>query len=97
MVLHLPDAPVASVLVCPSILTDLVSNYQRETRLSRALAADGIAVARFHYRGTGHSEGDPLAATFETMVRDAADALAHLAAHATTDSVGFVGSRWPPE
>lgn len=91
---HMPAAPRASVLICSSILTDIVSNYHLETRLSRVLADADVAVGRFHYRGNGHSEGDPLAATFDSMVDDARHVMTELSQQGAPEPWGFVGSRF---
>jgi alpha/beta superfamily hydrolase len=92
---HLPRGePTSCVVVCSPLIADFRKNYRREVQLGRALAADGIAVQRFHYRGTaGHGDGDPTAVTFETLTRDASDAAARVT-EVTGASVGaFVGTR----
>jgi hypothetical protein len=67
--------PLASasgvVVVCSSILNDLTLNYRREVVLARALAVAGITTVRFHYLGTGHSDGSGEHVGFEGMVEDA--------------------------
>ena len=56
-VTHIPDAGAhTGVVVCCSILVEHLTNYRHEVLLARSLAAKGIAVQRFHYRGTGHSQ-----------------------------------------
>lgn len=92
---HLPRGePTSCVVVCSPLIADFRKNYRREVSLGRALAADGIAVQRFHYRGTaGHSDGDPTAVTFETLTRDATEA-AERATEVTGAPVrAFVGTR----
>ncbi len=56
--------------------------------------ADGFAVERFHYRGTGNSDREGSDLTFGTMREDAVACLEHvLAESGATD--GFVlGTRW---
>jgi len=94
-VVHKPRVQSAGVvLICSSLFTDTVQNYRRETELSRLLAANGLTVGRFHYRGMGHSEGDPLDATFSTMVTDAVCMIEHLGEGGRTRIVGLVGARW---
>ena len=94
-VVHAPTAdPVGAVLVCPSLFTDTIFNYRREVEVSRILAAEGLIVGRFHFRGTGHSEGDPLATTFPTMVSDALRMAEHLDDLDGGARLGVLGSRW---
>ncbi len=57
---HLPTSAASGVLVCSSIQAEFAKNYRREVLLARALARQGRAVGRFHYRGTGNSDGDSL-------------------------------------
>jgi alpha/beta superfamily hydrolase len=92
---HLPRGePTSCVVVCSPLIADFRKNYRREVLLGRALAADGIAVQRFHYRGTaGHSDGDPTAVTFETLTRDASDAAARVTEVTGAPLRAFVGTR----
>jgi pimeloyl-ACP methyl ester carboxylesterase len=53
-----------------------------------------VAVHRFHYRGSGHSDGDTSRATVETMLEDAERAAAMLRSRAGTEHVAFLGTRW---
>jgi hypothetical protein len=92
--LHLPsDAPRAGVLICPPLAGEFEKNYRRETMLAGALATRGIAVQRFHYRGTGHSDGEAVAITFDSLVEDALTAAHFLRARASVELVGVVGTR----
>src|SRR5207253_10522741 len=84
----------AGVVICSSICNDFLHNYRREVELARELAANGIAVARFHYRGLGNSDGDEAAVTFDSMVDDAREATAHLRALTGVSKVSFLGSRF---
>lgn len=94
-VVHTPRIqPVGVVLICSSLFTDTLLNYRRETELSRRLAEKGLAVGRFHYRGTGHSEGNPLEVTYSTMLADALTMMQHLGEVERTATPGFVGTRW---
>lgn len=82
--LHLPlgQRPAGRVLMCSSLYEDLQMHYRRDVLVARDLAQKGIAVVRFHYRGTGNSaslsSGSPV---MSTMVADAMTALAVLADH----------------
>jgi hypothetical protein len=90
--LHEPATPArAAIVVCPSILADQVVNYRREVLLARALASLGVAAVRFHYGGTGTSQGEPAAITFETLVEDARTAAA--LATSIGGRVAFLGTR----
>ncbi len=91
---HLPSAPArAGFIICPPILMDLVKNYRQEVLLARFLAAKGIAVQRFHYRGTGHSEGDDSEVSTETMVEDTL-AMAERLRGQQGVPLAFLGTRW---
>jgi alpha-beta hydrolase superfamily lysophospholipase len=91
-VLHRPlDSPVAAVVLCPSLYADAIHNYRREVELARALAARGIAVQRFQYRGTGQSDGNDLDITYERLCDDSQEVLAHAAAA----TGGNVNLGWP--
>lgn len=89
---HLPPGPAAAGLViCPPAFAEFEKNYRREVPLARRLAARGIAVQRFHYRGTGHSDdADP---TFDTMREDALQAARALVDRAGVEVVAFMGTR----
>jgi len=62
--------------------------------LARDLAVNGFAVQRFHYRGSGHSDGEWCDATFETMRDDAIVAAEWLKAATGVSDIAFVGTRW---
>lgn len=84
----------AGVLICGSLLATRVKSYRTEVGLARALAARGVVVQRFDYRGFGHSQGDRLDATFESMTEDALAARALLGETYDGPSLGFAGIRW---
>lgn len=86
--------PVAAVVVCPTLLAESVRNYRREVLLARKLAARGFVVQRFHYQGTGNSDGDPADATIGTMLSNALAARERLIAMTGVDRVVFMGTRW---
>ncbi|MGQ0570528.1 MAG: serine aminopeptidase domain-containing protein [Armatimonadota bacterium] len=92
---HLPGGPaLAGVVICPSILVEHLTNYRHEVLLARALAARGVAVQRFHYRGTGHSSGEERETSLDSMVKDTCIALERLRERAGIKRVAFVGTRW---
>jgi pimeloyl-ACP methyl ester carboxylesterase len=84
----------AAVVVCPSVHVELQENYRQEVLLARAFAANGLAVLRFHYRGTGHSDGDDEAATLDSMIDDAASAADRVMQATAAGRVAFLGTRW---
>ncbi len=57
--LYCPDrAPVAALLVCDPLFEERKSAQRVLVEAARALAAAGVAVLRFDYRGCGDSSGD---------------------------------------
>lgn len=93
--IHLPQGEIrAGVLICSPFQSEFLANYRREVRLARTLAARGLAVGRFHYRGTGHSDGEGSEVTFATMRADAEEAVTWLRHRADTPVLAFVGTRW---
>ena len=86
------DRPVG-VVVCSSVGPDAAASYGAEGRLGRALARAGVTVQRFHYRGTGASDGATDELSFTTMVADARAALDRLRTCVAPAVVGVVGVR----
>lgn len=86
--------PRAAVLICPALHAEFTRSYRRDVLLARRLARDGFAVERFHYRGTGNSDGDSDGITVSTMRRDAAACLRHLEAWSGIDAPIVMGTRW---
>jgi pimeloyl-ACP methyl ester carboxylesterase len=82
------------LVVCCPILVEFMTNYRHEVLLARTLAANGVAVQRFHYRGAGHSGGDESEASLETMVEDALLASRWLQERTGVGRVAFLGTRW---
>lgn len=90
---HMPvDGAWAGVLVCSPLPYEVGAAHLPDARLARLLARSGVAVQRFHYRGTGHSDGDPAAVTLEAMADDAREALQRLQDQSGVETVGFVGT-----
>lgn len=91
---YLPASPTDMGLVlCSSIAADFPANYGREVRLARDLCREGVAVQRFHYRGTGHSDGDPSKTTFATMCEDAIEGIENLRAKSAFEVLVVAGTR----
>ncbi len=94
-VFHVPRSPQGGgLVVCQSILGDFIPNYRREVVLARQLAGEGVAVARFHYRGFGQSSGTPLEATFESMCADAIGVAEHFTEALGVERLSLLGTRW---
>ncbi len=92
--LHLPEGRAkASVVVCSSTHAELLKAYHLEVLLARELAAAGIAVHRFHYRGDGNSEGDDTELTLPAMLTAAREARERLLDQSGAERLGFVGVR----
>jgi alpha/beta superfamily hydrolase len=91
--LHLPPGrPAASLVMCSSMHSEFERNYRREVVVARGLAARGIAVIRFHYRGTGNSD-DGSEVTLDSMTEDASVATGWLAERTGVTPM-FLGTRW---
>jgi len=91
---HRPAAaPIAGVVICSPLQSEFLANYRREVILARCLTERGFAVQRFHYRGTGHSDGETRDVTFDTMVDDAASAVGWLRERTGVSGLAFVGTR----
>ena len=70
--------PSACLLISSPLFAEQARNYRREVILARELARRGIATFRYHYRGTGHSDGAGGDLSFPSLCADAAAALEHL-------------------
>lgn len=82
----------AGVVVCSPVGAEQVQNQKRELELARTLAAKGILVRRFHFRGAGDSDDDgPL--TLESMVEDTVAAARQLLDSGEVERIAFVGTR----
>lgn len=86
-------APTAGIVICSPILAELQTSYRREVLLARSLAQGGFAVQRFHYLGSGNSDGAPEAGTLEGLVEDARRATERLRETTQVRRLAFVGTR----
>lgn len=82
------------IVMCPAILGDFVTNYRREVVGARELASRGFPAIRFHYRGTGNSDGDVSELSFDSMVEDALATAAALEEGTGISDVAFIGTRF---
>jgi hypothetical protein len=90
---HVPsNATRVALVVCSPVGGEFDDNYRREALLGRRLAAEGVLVARFHYRGTGNSDGEASDLTFDSMLADTL-AVASETADATKGPVVYLGTR----
>ena len=80
-------------MICQPFSAEVARSQRRELALAWELSSQGIAVARFHYLGTGHSTGDPEEMTFAQMVADTTDVAAALTERTGLPRVSFVGTR----
>jgi hypothetical protein len=83
----------AGVVVCLPAPLDAAVDDGRAARLGRRLARAGVAVQRFHYRGSSASDGDPRAVTFAALVADARRAAELLVERTGVERIGLVGAR----
>ncbi len=92
-VVHQPPVGAkAGVVMAPSLLSDRIRTYRAEVGAARQLAARGVAVIRFDYRGFGHS--DEHDATVESMVEDLQTARRHLLTVAGSLPITLMGIKW---
>ena len=87
------EAPTGGMVICPPLHADFSKNYRSEVLLGRALSRAGYAVIRFHYRGQGHSDGDPRRMSFTSLKEDALQAADHLRSTTGVTRLGFMGCR----
>jgi alpha/beta superfamily hydrolase len=81
----------AGVVMCSPVLAQFRVHYRHGVLSARALAARGVAVQRFHYRGMGNSDGDISNLTLESMREDAESAASHLRDRVGPVPVAFMG------
>jgi len=91
---HLPATkPIGGVVICSPLHAEFLHNYRKEVMLGRSLAAAGLAVQRFHYRGSGNSGGESKDVTLESMLVDTLAAVEFLETKSHVDSLAFLGTR----
>jgi len=91
---HRPASdPSLGIVICPGLQAEFFRHYRREVLLARGLAASGICVQRFHYRGTGHSDGLSSELTFSRMVEDAVASGEWMRTTEGSEDLVFVGVR----
>jgi hypothetical protein len=91
---HLPRGETrASVVVCSPIHAAFLHNYRKEVILARSLAASGVAVTRFHYRGSGSSDGNAEDLGFSSMLFDCMTAFEAIRRKKRVEKVVFLGTQ----
>ncbi len=66
------------LIFCQPYGEEITNSYARFARWAKHLAEQGMAVMRFHYRGTGESDGASWEFDFEAACADTKTAVAHL-------------------
>ncbi len=91
---HVPAGEtVGGVVICSSTHAELLKSYHLELLLARELAARGLAVQRFHYRGDGNSSGSDEDLALPAMITGAEEARRRLETRTGVSPVAFVGVR----
>lgn len=88
-----PMGAWAGVVICPSLHAEFTRNYRTEILLARALARQGLASIRPHYRGHGQSRGNATHMTYRSLIDDARAAAEFLRNWSDVREVAFVGCR----
>jgi len=93
-VFHRPaNHPAGVVVVCSPPYSEAIRNHRRELLFAWLASERGLAVARFHPRGGGHSGGDTEDMSLATMQDDAAMVAREAMEHFQSPLLGLVGAR----
>ena len=91
---HAPTLPARrAVLMCPPLGQDLIRCHRVYRQLAQTLAAQGLAVLRFDYHGTGDAAGDSADVDWERCVADTIVAADELRRRAGVERVVAFGAR----
>ncbi|HUA82016.1 MAG TPA: alpha/beta hydrolase [Dyella sp.] len=91
---HAPSAATRkAVLLCPPLGQDHIRCHRLYRQLAQALAAEGIAVLRFDYYGTGDSAGDSIDMDWQRCLADTAIAAGELRIRTGVDRLFAFGAR----
>lgn len=93
-ILHRPPSPRLALIFCNPYGGEMVCGYGRFARWAKELEQDGIAVLRFHYRGTGESAGSSGEFDFEAACTDTEAAVTWMREHLGGGQVGLFGYRF---
>jgi exosortase A-associated hydrolase 2 len=93
-VFHKQSGPAElGLLFCQPYGEEMVSSYARFARWAKQLAQERIAVLRFHYRGTGESDGESSEFNLEVACADIEAAVVRLRELIGHSRVGLLGYR----
>lgn len=91
---HATAAPAdKAVLLCPPLGQDQIRCHRLYRQLAHALVAEGIAVLRFDYYGTGDSAGDSVEVDWERCIADTIVAVGELRVRSGASQVTAFGAR----
>jgi alpha-beta hydrolase superfamily lysophospholipase len=93
-VYHPPaSAATNSVLLCPPLGQDQIRSHRLYRQLANALVAEGIAVLRFDYYGSGDSAGDSMQVDCDRCIDDIVVAANQLRTLSAVDRIVAFGAR----
>lgn len=91
---HAPaSTPRRAVLMCPPLGQELIRTHRLYRQLAQQLAAQGVAVLRFDYHGTGDSAGGSAEVDWQRCIGDAVTAAGELRSRAGVDRIVAFGAR----
>lgn len=93
MYAHATDAGMPAALLCPPLGQEMIRAHRIYRQLAQALAARGMSVLRFDYRGTGDSAGDSSDFSWQLGVEDTLEAAAELRRRSGQGRVVAFGAR----
>lgn len=93
--IYLPQDNLAAtgLVIVPPIGRERLRCYHETANLARSLAANGVPVLRFDYRGEGESSGDFAHSTISSRVEDIVTAVEQLKRRSGVDQVCLLGLR----
>ena len=83
----------AGLVLCSPFAVEQVGASLLQVEAARALAARGLSIFRFHYRGTGDSDGDSEDVTLSGQVADTLRAIDLLCKRERLERIGLLGIR----
>jgi uncharacterized protein len=82
-----------AVLMCPPLGQELIRTHRLYRQLAQQLAAQGVAVLRFDYHGTGDSAGGSTEVDWQRCIGDTVTAAGELRSRAGVERVIAFGAR----